>query len=97
MSDPRIDKYRDMERKWRTEALNSPPGVICDSCSALAEGYDRLVVILESLEKEAKGGRLAALRAKSGPPKCSRQIASPPKIHEFYHSSRSPWNVSVPR
>ena len=43
----KLDVYRERERHWRDEAWRCSPGHERDACLALADGYARLVEIIE--------------------------------------------------
>jgi hypothetical protein len=42
-----VDRYREREQHWRDEAWRFPPGYDRDASLAMADGYARLVAIIE--------------------------------------------------
>jgi hypothetical protein len=53
-----VEIYREREKRWREEAKSKPNDAERDACLSLAEGYAKLVSIIERIEfgKEAQAG-----------------------------------------
>jgi hypothetical protein len=45
-------RYRERERSWRDKAANLPPGADRDHFTALADGYARIIRLLQRLNAD---------------------------------------------
>jgi hypothetical protein len=45
-------RYRERERSWRIKAAELSPGFDRDSCTALADGYAHLIMLLQRLNAD---------------------------------------------
>ncbi len=55
MSYLRTATYREREREWRERAANLNPGRERDACITLADGYQKLIELVERIELDTGG------------------------------------------
>jgi hypothetical protein len=68
MFDLNVDTYRQREQHWRQEGWRCPPSRQRDACFRIADGYGRLIAIIE---RHDEAGSVSAASQGSGSAKPS--------------------------